>query len=186
MKLTNNGEMFSANAIEILARNVLNLNAATLDSLESNRNLIINKLMHNSTILVPYDTDANHEPCLKNGRKAHWAIVLGFSFKIDKDKLKCIINDDTLNDLIDKPILNLKDTDLKADLLIKLLDESIDFSLFCKQGKSKHLKLFQFNRLVESNKNLFDVDNAKDASEFVIPKEGISESLCNKFVLISP
>lgn len=28
-------------------------------------------------IIVPYDCDRNFEPCLQNGTKAHWALIVG-------------------------------------------------------------------------------------------------------------
>lgn len=27
--------------------------------------------------LRSYDSDFNHSPCLKNGHKAHWAVIIG-------------------------------------------------------------------------------------------------------------
>ena len=38
---------------------------------------ILNDLDENKLILIPYDKDYNHEPVLLNGRKSHWAIILG-------------------------------------------------------------------------------------------------------------
>lgn len=47
------------------------------------------------------------------------------------------------------------------------------------------LKVFDFERLVLSNKNLICVDDSKDASSYRIPEEGIGESLCDKFIVIT-
>lgn len=164
----------------MLAKKVLNLNVSTLQCMDSNRNLIIKNLLDGNPILVPYDTDANHEPCLRNGKKAHWCIANGVAMRINKDKFNSLINDD---DLMNRSIIDLKN--LKSDDRIKLINESLDLHLFCKQGKSMHLKLFPFDRLVESNKNLFEVDDSKQTSDFNIPNEGIKNSLCDQFLLIT-
>lgn len=39
---------------------------------------MLEKLSNGSVLLVPYDVDKNHEPCLSGGKKAHWAAVKGF------------------------------------------------------------------------------------------------------------
>lgn len=150
--------------------------------MQSNRALIIKNLFECNAILIPYDTDANHEPCLKKGKKAHWCITTGCAFRISSNRFNEMLNE---SDLMERPIIDLKSTKLKADDLIRLVDESSDLSLLCKQGKSKHLKLFQFDELVKSNKNLYDVDDSKDSGDFVIPEEGIGHTLCDKFVLIN-
>lgn len=191
MGLTNQGEMFSAKGVEKLAKNVLNLNATTLNCLESNKSLIIESLINNSSILIPYDTDANHEPALRNGLKAHWCICTGFGLHIDlnefnKFKSKLGSSDDTLTTIeLDKPIINLKNiTNLELDTIKQMIVHSTNLNLFCKQGKSKYLKSFPFDELVKSNKNLFNINDSKNNVNFVLPEEGIEKSLCNQFVLI--
>ncbi|GLV43334.1 uncharacterized protein CBL_03877 [Carabus blaptoides fortunei] len=49
-----------------------------------NSNRIIEFLLNQGILLVPYDADANHSPCNKDGHKAHWALISGI-----------IISDDT-------------------------------------------------------------------------------------------
>lgn len=31
----------------------------------------------NQTLAYSYDSDFNHAPCLRNGHKAHWAVIIG-------------------------------------------------------------------------------------------------------------
>ena len=46
-------------------------------NLFTNRLLLLKYLLLGWPVLVPYDNDKNFEPCLKNGHKAHWAVLTG-------------------------------------------------------------------------------------------------------------
>lgn len=37
-----------------------------------------------------YDSDFNHAPCLKNGHKAHWAVIIGCLVDEKNQVSKCI------------------------------------------------------------------------------------------------
>lgn len=87
MKLSNNGEMFSAQGL--LQLFIDNLKFANLNSRERVRAYIYDghlesefireKLKRHCMLLVPYDADKrNHEPTLENGHKAHWALIIGY------------------------------------------------------------------------------------------------------------
>ncbi|CAF0966346.1 unnamed protein product [Adineta ricciae] len=39
---------------------------------------LVDCLQSGCICLVPYDSDANHEPCLKKGHRAHWLLVHGY------------------------------------------------------------------------------------------------------------
>ncbi|XP_068153500.1 actin maturation protease [Drosophila tropicalis] len=77
---TLNGEMFSAQYLYELTRRHLahrtgscQLHEGALDCDK------IKKLLRaGGCLLVPYDADTNHAPCLKFGHRAHWALVVGF------------------------------------------------------------------------------------------------------------
>lgn len=43
---------------------------------------MLEKLSSGSILLVPYDVDKNHEPCMSGGKKAHWVAVKGFVLPI--------------------------------------------------------------------------------------------------------
>lgn len=78
---TKNGEMFSANFMfELFVKNITDeddLNVSLYDGI-LNKDVIKRKIEIGSVLLVPYDADVNHSPCLKKGHKAHWAIILGY------------------------------------------------------------------------------------------------------------
>ncbi|CAG0913464.1 unnamed protein product [Notodromas monacha] len=73
-KTTTHGEMFSA---DWLGSAVADLNPNLSFSVENANDFesIFLHLQAGNPILIPYDTDANHQPALKRGHKAHWAVV---------------------------------------------------------------------------------------------------------------
>ena len=77
--LTSRGEMFSADWMASLAREVMpearvRLEAASM--LEDTPGLL-RLLLGAGLVLVPYDCAANSAVCLAGGEKAHWAVVTG-------------------------------------------------------------------------------------------------------------
>ncbi|VDM85103.1 unnamed protein product [Strongylus vulgaris] len=73
---TARGEMFSAAWLCELARVFWPVNAEILPIPEPNK--LIHLIMSGCAVLVPYDCDKNHEPALRNGHGAHWALLVGF------------------------------------------------------------------------------------------------------------
>ena len=100
---TNNGEMFSAKwLLDILNRKIPSSLVCCLhpEKLRSylysgdlNTEFIKEKLKIHCLILVPYDADRNHSPCLKNGHSAHWALLVGYLIDENNDvsKYNCFI-----------------------------------------------------------------------------------------------
>ncbi|XP_039757675.1 UPF0692 protein CG33108 [Pararge aegeria] len=79
---SNNGEMFSCKNMGLLAEKAISL--AELENINfcvKTGGLfseeIILELLNGAVLLVPYDADFNHSPCLKHGHTAHWALVCG-------------------------------------------------------------------------------------------------------------
>ncbi|XP_045502774.1 UPF0692 protein CG33108 [Colias croceus] len=94
---SNNGEMFSCQDMAKLAEKAVcmaELNDARVEvkkgGLHSNET--IGELLKGATLLVAYDADCNHSPCLRNGHTAHWALVCGV-----------IIVDDPKDDYVSNP-----------------------------------------------------------------------------------
>ncbi|XP_013193695.2 actin maturation protease [Amyelois transitella] len=79
---SNNGEMFSCENMIKLTEKVFNLTEINNVKYELRRGGLfsketIEKLLDGAVLLVPYDADFNHSPCLKKGHTAHWALVCG-------------------------------------------------------------------------------------------------------------
>lgn len=73
---TYNGEMFSANNLCELSKKCIKLHASVYNG-HLNNDYIKDFLLNGGFMLVAYDADKNHSPCLNNGHKAHWAAVSG-------------------------------------------------------------------------------------------------------------
>ncbi|CAF1034887.1 unnamed protein product [Adineta ricciae] len=69
------GELFDARVIPHLCEQ-FNL-TATVHQWAKVTDLV-DCLQSGCICLVPYDSDANHEPCLKKGHRAHWLLVHGY------------------------------------------------------------------------------------------------------------
>lgn len=174
------GEMFSAQNMKELAELLGSFEAAVLFGLRTKLTEVINHLMSGWPLLVPYDADANHEPVIKNGHRAHWAVILGFCF------LKSVeLEQDEHVGL--KPLLKYPDT----DILSILKDKSDHLFFLAKQGKSKYTKWWSFDNLCRSNQGLERVNPKIEFSEhrleYVLPKNGnLKESLADRFLMIKP
>ena len=135
-------------------------------------------------ILIAYDTDANYEPCNKKGIKAHWALITGFLVPISFDeKISKSIIDYTEEN---KPvgihfIKSLKKNELNS-LKQKFENNQTFRSLIyviCKQGKSKNLGIWSLEKLLDSNRQLKEINSSKcDPFNFVLPlNNDLSKSL---------
>lgn len=78
---TNHGEMCSAGQLQALLSEVSDrhghglLAHAVQGPLATDE--IKSRLRDHACLLVPYDADVNHSPFVAQGRKAHWAVVVG-------------------------------------------------------------------------------------------------------------
>lgn len=91
---TNHGEMCSAGQLQALLSEASDRYGHALlvrpiqgplatDSIKS-------RLRDAACLLVPYDSDVDHAPFLGQGRKAHWAVVVGYLVDADDDEFYVI------------------------------------------------------------------------------------------------
>ncbi|KAM4604577.1 actin maturation protease [Discoglossus pictus] len=140
-----------------------------------NRERILHHLSAGHPVLVPYDEDFNHEPCQREGHRAHWAVISGVLFGV---------TDDTRNPDPDVPGLyhpvpgspgptnnNIQETYLVA-----------------KQGKSLRYQLWAYASVSQSNQQLVRLDpqRANDGTVYVLPPGGVRAGLCGQTVLLHP
>jgi len=71
------GEMYSAENLGQLAKEFYGLGCQVISYGFEDHQFIVSELLKGSAVLVPYDADKNHKPCLENGHKAHWALLTG-------------------------------------------------------------------------------------------------------------
>lgn len=71
------GEMYSTENLGQLAKEFYGLGCRVISYGFEDHHFIMSELLKGSAVLVPYDADKNHKPCLENGHKAHWALLTG-------------------------------------------------------------------------------------------------------------
>ena len=69
--------MFSAQDMGSLGKKYYELTFEVIDSGLDDYVQILNHLCRGYPVLIPYDEDRNHEPCLKKGNQSHWAVITG-------------------------------------------------------------------------------------------------------------
>lgn len=202
--LTKQGEMFSTDAMEDVIVHHLHLRPRTshVDLPDVLRDLLTAAIAsEGSVILIPYDADRNHTPCLAQGHSAHWCLLVGLCIIFDPpqkgevDILSMI--PDFLNSCCPQEgnpaHFVARETDKFMELVKKLDDEAIkkfldknQIYVFSRHGKSTHMGLWSLRDLLESNRNLVEVDPRRsNPEEYVIPSGGVREGLKNKIIFIS-
>ncbi|XP_065206593.1 actin maturation protease [Planococcus citri] len=91
--ISNYGEMFSACNMANFAQNLFSSHfEVTLftNSIKGLSYQFRDYFDNDNLILIPYDCDFNHEPCLKNGAAAHWAVLCGYVNGNDEENFHVI------------------------------------------------------------------------------------------------
>ncbi|CAG0896620.1 unnamed protein product [Darwinula stevensoni] len=160
--ITRYGEMFSASALATLASRVFSDISSTVFPL-SDRDLLFYYLSQGCPVLVPYDADGNHAPCLKRGKKAHWALILGCTGHVSQEML--IFKSQEF--LGDTKFILLSSEDLLH------LPKTAALHVLAVQGKSRHLQVWEYEALKASNENLLEAPSSP--LDFVFPDGDIVE-----------
>ncbi|XP_061193725.1 actin maturation protease-like [Saccostrea echinata] len=177
------GELFSAYDMAKLAEEILDCTATVLDMKDSgSRKSLLGHIANNHPVLVPYDGDKNNGPCLKNGNKAHWAVLTGFLFSLERT----LLPDDVgmVEDAELSPLYEIQPEE--AFTLQNFLVSSPEVFVYGMQGKSQNIGVWSLDKVLESNANLREVDPNREAEveQYIIPQEGIQMVLCNKVVIL--
>ena len=150
---------------------------ATITSgLRKNISRLLDHLACGWPVILPYDCDANHAPAVRNGKRAHWATILGFA----------MLSHDPNADR-KQPVHYV--TPVSSDQLshIQSCCSTHNLFLYARQGKSKFMQLWNFDDLCDSNENLLQVSDKLNSISHVLPEGGdLSESLADQFILIEP
>lgn len=131
---------------------------------------MVSDLIKGKLFLVPYDADANHEPCRKNGRSSHWAVVFGVLLM--RHECYCLEGLPKLS--ADKPIY-------RAELGYDCEMGGREF-LFARQGKSRHVAVWSFEELYNSCMQLNEA--SKKYEGMIVPEGGLAEGLRGKVIKI--
>ncbi|KAH9493397.1 hypothetical protein DERF_014148 [Dermatophagoides farinae] len=187
--ITRFGEMFSVENMAKFIREEFSLNAEHRYDLERSMYDVIEHLCNGQPILVPYDSDFNHEPGLRQGNRAHWALLCGFCLVDSSSETVNILTkyvEKTVNLETDVLLCPLKSK--KFDNIKHLLSMDRLF-VYARQGKSKHLHIWNYRKLCESNQNLRRIKskilNNNRHKQMIYPLDGrLDQSLCNQFIFI--
>lgn len=137
-------------------------------------------------MLIAYDCDLNFEPCAKNGLKSHWALLTGFYVPIDKNLYEKIdTNNSRSTDTNGNPMsLNM------LNILSSFFTENTanfrnNIYTLCRHGKTQHVGLWNLNKLIESNRQLREINHkACPDNDFVKPLDGnIQRTLSSKILV---
>uniref|UniRef100_A0A8D2L7C0 Actin maturation protease n=2 Tax=Varanus komodoensis TaxID=61221 RepID=A0A8D2L7C0_VARKO len=144
-----------------------------------NHKRILQHLCAGFPVLIPYDEDSNHEPCLRRGYKAHWAIASGALLGLQSDvRLPPCQEDEEIPGLFhtSPPVLPLPP------------DAVAETYLLAKQGKSCRYQLWSYAQVQGSNAQLTELSpkRAADGKVYIVPAGGLREGLCGKAVLLRP
>ncbi|XP_063977698.1 actin maturation protease [Diachasmimorpha longicaudata] len=75
---TQHGEVYSVDFMATLAAEYLpDHRPDILIDLQTCPDTLTHALANGAMVLIPYDSDFNHSPCLKRGHKAHWTLLVG-------------------------------------------------------------------------------------------------------------
>ena len=111
---------------------------------------VVDLLAEGSLLLMPYDVDRNHGPWNGNGHQAHWALVMGMMARQQQQQETLTAND---NDQITIVVNDTPPTHLHSSLC-----DPLHLHVFAVQGKSKHVHLWRYDALVESNAQLHEIN----------------------------
>ena len=133
--------------------------------------------------LYSYDADCNHAPCLKNGHKAHWTLLVGVLLEFENN-IKFHSELGFKWEFISKNLYRISDLPTNSNLFSQVSKENIYF--IAKHGKSKRLAIWNFKSLELSNSNLKEVDPIKRANctEYVLPPNNKLSDLCGKVIIL--
>ncbi|XP_018418098.1 PREDICTED: UPF0692 protein C19orf54 homolog isoform X1 [Nanorana parkeri] len=169
------GEMFSAANMASLAELVLGCQCELLTGGMDgeNRERILSHLMAGLPVLIPYDEDFNHEPCQRNGHRAHWAVISGVLLGMQSGSFEADVDIPGLYHPAPGSLApNTGDID--------------EIYLIAKQGKSLRYQLWEFSSVSRSNSQVLQLDptRASDGNAYVLPEGGVQAGLCGNIVLL--
>ncbi|XP_012888098.1 PREDICTED: UPF0692 protein C19orf54 homolog [Dipodomys ordii] len=180
---TAQGEMFSVADMGRLAQETLGCQAELIyGGLGGpNRTRVLQHLITGQPMLIPYDEDFNHEPCLRKGHKAHWAVCAGILVGVQGTLSLSYLEDPEMPGLF-HPAPGA------ASHLPSLPEEGTPGTVFLlsKQGKSWHYQLWDYDQVRDSNLQLTDFSPARatDGRVYVVPTGGVRAGLCGQALLL--
>ncbi|XP_041354360.1 UPF0692 protein C19orf54-like [Gigantopelta aegis] len=183
LNVSKQGELFSVEYMKTLAQDTLHCPAMVSGVCgDVERQLIVKSLLQGAVLLIPYDSDKNHRPCLKKGHKAHWALITGFFLVVDHE-LESTVRSLCSADPEHSGLYHCSN----PSSLLQLQHAVQRVTVYAQQGKSKYPGVWPLEDLLASTTNLteLDPDRAADSESYVIPHGGVLEGLCGRIVILT-
>lgn len=179
---TKQGEVLSADHLLSIAQKGLCCSGHISSGLSLS--MILQCLTNSEAILVPYDCDKDHTPCLLQGHNAHWCVIVGVAVTVSRGYSHV----DTIIQTSSRYPENVWYYSLNT-CDISVLQGASDFvdnvMVFARHGKSRHMGLWSLAKVVASNNNLEQLDPHRDPVHYVLPEGGLRESLAGKVVVLT-
>ncbi|KAF8384638.1 hypothetical protein PRIPAC_73780, partial [Pristionchus pacificus] len=160
---TKQGEMFEAS--DLLSLSIHPSVSSSLLAPLPSPTTVVQSILNRSIILIPYDCDRNHEPSLRKGVAAHWAVIVGV-LVISTESGDLSPFPDDLDSII---------SDLTADRLFVL----------AYHGKSKHLGVWSYSDVIASNLQMNQLGETRKEDDFIVKDPSLG-GLRDNCVLITP
>ncbi|XP_049582436.1 actin maturation protease isoform X1 [Syngnathus scovelli] len=176
---TAQGEMFSVRDMALLAEEVCGCKAEALSGglVHDNATRVVAHLWSGQPVLFPYDDDYNHEPCEREGHRAHWAVASGVLLGMDQGYVSTEPSqpDSTL------PWIHLRGHSSSLDS-----SHIREVYILAKQGKSLRYQLWSLDSIARSNKQLMEMapETRNDGTHYVLPMGGVEGGLAGEAVLL--
>ncbi|GMR59306.1 hypothetical protein PMAYCL1PPCAC_29501, partial [Pristionchus mayeri] len=159
---TKQGEMFDA--ADLLSLSTHSSISSTLITPFPSPATVVKWILDRSLLLIPYDCDRNHEPSLRKGVAAHWALIVGV-----------LVITAEPGDLI--PF-----TTHPQSILYHLSPERLYVLAY--HGKSKHLGVWSYSDVISSNEQMSELGETRKEGEFIVKDPSLG-GLRHKSILIS-
>lgn len=193
-RFSKQGEMFSVDYMLQIAEQHMDCCGRSTHTCSLDANTVMLSIVQREAILVPYDADKNHSPCLAKGHKAHWCILVGFATVLNRNvcteakEVLQLLEYCTPNPRLSGHYQMKKEfgSDFVRVLLSTVEADAAELYVFARHGKSRHIGLWSYRELKQSNGNLVEVGpQISYPGEYIVPHGGINEGLCSKVLILS-
>ena len=185
-RLTKHGELLSANFLLQIASEAIHCCGKLVPSSVITHVNLLEHLLCGHAIVVPYDCDKDHTPCLAKGHRAHWCLVVGVAFPIQVGSpgFRHLLPHCTQDPSI-RSHYALDDDVLQSTPAVEALSDCKNPHVFTRHGKSRHLGLWKLSDLMKSNANITEFNPQRCDDDYILPDEDLSQCLGSKMVILS-
>lgn len=196
--LSKQGEVFSTDDMERITTDHLHLQAHVATMEDALLDLLVDVVLGQRSVVVPYDADKDHTPCLARGHRAHWCLLVGVCLVVESEGsplirslLECCQQNPNnyAHHIVQETCVKSFTQDLRQYFDPQKMKQSLarnQIHVFARHGKTSHLGMWSLRALIESNGNLVEVDPQRsNTEEYVIPKGALKDGLRKKVIFVT-